>query len=55
MIEKNGGKTISAVSKNLNYLIVGENPGSKFKKAKEIESVKIINENEFLNMIGIDG
>ncbi|MEA2095438.1 MAG: NAD-dependent DNA ligase LigA [Candidatus Cloacimonadota bacterium] len=54
MIEKNGGKTISAVSKNLNYLIVGENPGSKLKKAKEIESVKIINENEFLNMIGID-
>ena len=54
MIEKNGGKTISAVSKNLNYLIVGENPGSKLKKAKKIESVKIINENEFLNMIGID-
>ncbi|MCK5051892.1 MAG: NAD-dependent DNA ligase LigA [Candidatus Cloacimonetes bacterium] len=54
MIEKNGGKIISAVSKNLNYLIVGENPGSKLKKAKEIESVKIINENEFLHMIGID-
>ena len=54
MIEKNGGKTISAVSKNLNYLIVGENPGSKLKKAREIESVRIINENEFLHMIGID-
>jgi len=54
MIEKNGGKTISAVSKNLNYLIVGENPGSKMKKAEEVESVKIINENEFLHMIGIN-
>lgn len=54
MIEKNGGKTISAVSKNLNYLIVGENPGSKLKKAKKIESVKVINENKFLHMIGIN-
>ncbi|RLC55467.1 MAG: DNA ligase (NAD(+)) LigA, partial [Candidatus Cloacimonadota bacterium] len=54
MIEKNGGKTISAVSKNLNFLIVGENPGSKLKKAKEIKSVKIIDEIEFLHMIGID-
>ena len=54
MIEKNGGKIISAVSKNLNYLIVGENPGSKLKKAKGIGSVKIIDENEFLHMIGVD-
>lgn len=54
LIEKNGGKVISAVSKNLNYLIAGENPGSKLKKAKEIESVNIISENEFLKMIGIN-
>ncbi len=54
MIEKNGGKVISAVSKNLNYLIVGENPGSKLKKAKELDSVRIISENEFLQMIGIE-
>ncbi len=54
LIEKNGGKIISAVSKNLNYLIVGESPGSKLKKAKELGSVKIISENEFLQMIGID-
>lgn len=53
MIEKNGGKVISAVSKNLNYLIVGENPGSKLRKAEDIESVKIINENEFLQLIGV--
>ena len=51
MIEKNGGKVISAVSKKLNYIIVGENPGSKLKKAKEIDSIKIINENEFLKII----
>ncbi len=52
MIEQNGGKVISAVSKNLNYIIVGDNPGSKLNKAKKIESIKIINESKFLQMIG---
>jgi DNA ligase (NAD+) len=53
MIEKNGGKVISAVSKNLNYLIAGENPGSKLLKVKKIETIEIINEKQFLHMIGI--
>ncbi|MCK4655109.1 MAG: NAD-dependent DNA ligase LigA, partial [Candidatus Cloacimonetes bacterium] len=52
LIEKNGGKVISAVSSNLDYLIVGENPGSKVKKAKAIESIKLISEDDFLKMIG---
>ncbi len=52
LIEKNGGKVISAVSKNLDFLVVGDNPGSKVKKAKAIESIKIISEDEFLDMIG---
>jgi len=51
LIENNGGKVISAVSKNLNYIIFGENPGSKLAKARKIESVKILRENEFLQMI----
>ncbi len=51
MIENNGGKVISAVSKNLNYIIIGANPGSKLAKAKKNESVKILRENEFLQMI----
>lgn len=50
-IEQNGGEFISTVSKKLNYLIVGENPGAKLKKAEQLESVKIINEEEFLKMI----
>jgi len=50
-IEKFGGKVISAVSKNLDYLIVGENPGSKVKKAENIGTVKIISEDEFLKMV----
>ncbi|BDU49612.1 NAD-dependent DNA ligase LigA [Haliovirga abyssi] len=50
IIEKNGGKNVSSVSKKLNYLIVGENPGSKFKKA-EVLGIPIINEDEFFKMI----
>lgn len=45
-----GGEILSSVSKNLNYLIVGENPGGKFDKAKEL-GVKILNEKEFLKMV----
>lgn len=50
-IEKFGGKNLSAVSKNLNYLIVGESAGSKLKKAQEIESIKIITEEEFFKIV----
>lgn len=51
LVENNGGKLISSVSKNLNYLIVGENAGSKLDKAKEISTIKIIDEDEFLKMV----
>ncbi len=49
-IESLGGKVSSSVSKNTDYLIVGRNPGSKLKKAKEL-GVKIITEDEFVNMV----
>ena len=52
MVEKHGGKNISAVSKNLNYLVVGEKAGSKLKKAKDIGSIEILDEQQFLNLIG---
>jgi DNA ligase (NAD+) len=45
-----GGNPVNSISKNTNYLIVGKNPGSKLKKAKEL-GVKIITEEEFLKMI----
>jgi DNA ligase (NAD+) len=51
LVENNGGKLISAVSKNLNYLVVGENAGSKLDKAKEIATIQIIDEDAFLQMI----
>ncbi|HCY37188.1 MAG: DNA ligase (NAD(+)) LigA [Candidatus Margulisiibacteriota bacterium] len=46
LIINNGGKVTSIVSKNTDYLVVGESPGSKYDKAKEL-NVKIINEQEF--------
>jgi DNA ligase (NAD+) len=52
MAEENGGQILSGVSTKLNYLVVGEDAGSKLEKAKKINSVKIISEAEFLQMIG---
>jgi len=42
-IESNGGKVTDSVSKNTSYLVLGENPGSKFEKARSL-GVKIIDE-----------
>ncbi len=52
MVEENGGQILGGVSAKLNYLVVGEDAGSKLEKAKKINSVKIISEAEFLKMIG---
>jgi len=45
-----GGDVSSSVSKNTDFVVVGEEPGSKYEKAKRF-GVKIINENEFLAML----
>ena len=52
MAEENGGQILSGVSAKLNYLVVGEDAGSKLEKAKKINTVKIISEAEFLQIIG---
>lgn len=51
MVEQNGGTILSGVSSKLNYLVAGENAGSKLDKAKAIATVNIIDEDEFLKMI----
>ena len=51
MVEENGGKLISGVSSKLNYLVVGEDAGSKLEKAKKINTVRIISEDDFLALI----
>jgi len=50
IVEKLGGTNISGVSKKLDYLVVGEKPGSKLKKAEELGTVKILTEEEFLEL-----
>jgi DNA ligase (NAD+) len=52
MVEQNAGKTISGVSKKLDYLVVGEKAGSKLKKAEALGTVTILTEEEFLDLIG---
>jgi len=45
-----GAKVSSSVSKNTDYVLVGEKPGSKYEKAVEL-GVKVITEEEFSNEI----
>ncbi len=51
MIEERGGKLLSGVSSKLNYLVVGEDAGSKLEKAKKLGTVKVLTEQEFLELI----
>ena len=50
MIRKNGGKILSNVSPNLDYLVIGSKPGSKLKKAQDLK-IKIINEKDILSLL----
>lgn len=51
LITEYGGEVISTVSKNVDYLVVGENPGSKLNKARKIGTIKILSEDEVLKMM----
>ena len=50
-VETGGGKILSGVSSKLNYLIVGEDAGSKLEKAKKIPSIQILTEDEFIKLL----
>ena len=51
LVEQNGGKLLGSVSSKLNYLVLGENAGSKLEKAKKIQNIKVISEEEFIKML----
>ncbi len=50
--EAAGAKNISAVSSNLDILVVGEDAGSKLKKAQALGTVQILTEEAFLDLVG---
>ena len=46
LIEKSGGIVTTSVSKNTDYILFGESPGSKLEKGKKL-SVKLLSEEDF--------
>ncbi len=50
LVKERGGKILSGVSKNLQFLVVGDNPGTKLNKAQKL-NVPIMSEAEFLDYI----
>jgi DNA ligase (NAD+) len=51
MVDRLGAKTASSVSKKADFVVAGEDPGSKLDKAKEL-GIKILTEEEFKKMVG---
>ena len=50
LIKERGGRVTNSVSRNTDYLLIGEDPGSKLAKAQEYK-VHILNEQAFKNFL----
>ncbi len=50
IIEKNGGKIVSSVSKSLDYLVVGDDPGSKLEKANSL-GIKVLSWSDLQDLL----
>jgi len=50
LVKQMGGIVSSSVGKNIDYVVVGEKPGSKYKKAEKL-GLNIINEEEFMRLV----
>jgi DNA ligase (NAD+) len=53
LVEERGGRVTSSVSKTTSFVVVGEDPGAKADKAKEL-GVKIVSEDELIGLLGLD-
>ena len=51
LIQNHGGRIVSGVSASLDYLVVGEKPGSKLEKARKFPNIRIIGLSELLGML----
>ena len=51
-LEQLGARVSSSVSKKTNYVVVGENPGSKYQKALEL-GIEVLNEDDFIGLLGV--
>jgi DNA ligase (NAD+) len=52
LVTKNGGMVSSAIGKDIDYVVVGADPGSKYTKAKKL-GLMIIDESEFKKLVGV--
>ena len=50
LVKRLGGEVVSSVSKNVDFVVRGKSPGSKYKKAVSL-GIKILNAKEFQEMI----
>ena len=52
MIEQRGGRVTGSVTKKTDYLVVGEEPGSKLDRAREL-GVEVLDEEAVVAMLGL--